>query len=302
VVVAGAGDPAVAWLAARQYGVVSSAQLQACGLSRSAIRHRHRNGRLHGLRRGIYLVGHRAAPPGARQAAAVLLCGPNATLSHRSAAAWWGMSDSERDHVDVTVIHRNAGPKPGVRVHRVTDLHPQETRTRYGLPVTSPARTVLDLAAVLDGRSLERALDEAIASRLLRERDLVRALERRPGRPGTARLRALLDDTRGTTRTRAESEERFLALVRRAELPTPELNVRVGRYEVDALWREEGLAVEIDGHRFHGGHGASESDRMRDADLDDAGLRIRRLTWRRITRHPEAVAATLARALATRRQ
>jgi len=113
---------------------------------------------------------------------------------------------------------------------------------------------------------------------------------------------ALLDDTPGATRTRAESEERFLALVRRAELPTPELNVKVGRYEVDALWREQGLVVEIDSRRHHGGGQAYERDRVRDADLDDAGLRIRRFTWRRITRHPEAVAAALARALATQRQ
>ncbi|MGI8660212.1 MAG: DUF559 domain-containing protein [Thermoleophilaceae bacterium] len=201
----------------------------------------------------------------------------------------------------VTVANRNAGPKPGVHTHRVTDLSRGDARTRHGIPVTSPTRTLLDLAATSNGRALERVLDEAIALRLLREHDLVRALERQPGRPGTARLRALLDGAPGTTRTRAESEERFLALVRRAELPPPELNVKVGPYEVDALWREQGLAVEIDGHRFHSGHRAFESDRVRDADLDDAGLRIRRLTWRRITRHPEAVAATLARALATRR-
>jgi very-short-patch-repair endonuclease len=300
--VAGAGDAAVAWVAARQHGVISSAQLESCGLSHDAIRHRCRNGRLHRLRRGLYLVGHRAEPSGARQMAAVLLCGPNAVLSHPSAAAWWGMAEERRgDPVHVTVAGRNAGSKPGVRVHRVTDLTRGDVRTRHGLPLTSPSRTLLDLASEGDGRALERALDEALALRLVRERDLVHAVERRRGRPGTARLRELLDDAPGTTRTRAESEERFLALVRRAELPAPELNVMVGSYEIDALWREQGLAVEIDSRRHHGGGQAFERDRIRDANLDDAGLRIRRFTWRRIVQQPEAVAATLARALASQR-
>lgn len=234
--------------------------------------------------------------------AAVLLCAPNAVLSHNSAAAWWGMAgESSGDPVHVTVRHRNAGSKPGVRAHRVSDLIRGDVRTRHGVPVTSPTRTLLDLAATSDGRTLERALDEALALRLARERDVARALEGRTGRPGTARLRDLLDDAPGSTRTRAESEERFLALVRRAELPTPELNATVGPYEIDALWRDQGLAVEIDSRRHHGGGQAFERDRIRDADLDDAGLRIRRFTWRRIIRHPEAVAATLARALASRR-
>lgn len=233
----------------------------------------------------------------------MLLCGAHASLSNESAAAWWGMAEDRRGApVHVTVAGRHAGSKPGVQVHRAADMRPQDLRTRHRLPVTSPARTLLDLAAALDGRALERILDEALALALVRERELVRALEHRPGRRGTARLRALLSDAPGTTRTRAESEERFLALVRRAELPAPELNVRVGAYEVDALWREQGLAVEIDGRRFHGGGGgAFEGDRIRDADLDDAGLRVRRFTWQRITRHPEAVAATLSRALATPR-
>lgn len=234
--------------------------------------------------------------------AAVLLCGSNAVLSHGSAAAWWGMADDRSgDPVHVTVAGRHAGGKPGVRVHRVTAIPRGDVRTRHGLSLTSPTRTLLDLASEGDGRTLERVLNEALALRLVRERDLARAVERQRGRPGTARLRALLDDSPGTTRTRAESEERFLALVRRAELPMPELNVKLGPYEIDALWRDQGLAVEIDGRRHHGGGRAFEQDRIRDADLDDAGLRIRRFTWRRITRHPEAVAATLARALAAPR-
>jgi very-short-patch-repair endonuclease len=212
------------------------------------------------------------------------------------------MAEERREGpVDVAVADRNAGPKPGVRVHRVRDLTRHDVRTRHGLPLTSPIRTLLDLATEREGRALERILDEAIALRLVREPDLARALESRPGRAGTARLRDLLDDSPGTTRTRAESEERFLALVRRAELPTPELNARVSRYEIDALWRDEGVAVEIDSRRHHAGSQAFERDRIRDADLDDAGLRVRRFTWRRIDREPEAVVATLARALAAGR-
>lgn len=234
--------------------------------------------------------------------AAVLEYVANTVLSHDSAAAWWGMAEERRgDPVHVTIADRNAGSKPSVQVHRTADLTRDDIRTKHGIPLTSPTRTLLDLAATSNGRTLERVLDEALALRLIRERDLRQALASRPGRPGTARLRDLLDDAPGTTRTRAESEERFLALVRRAELPAPELNVRVGCYEIDALWREQGLAVEIDSRRHHGGGQAFERDRIRDADLDDAGLRIRRFTWRRIVRQPEAVAATLARALASQR-
>lgn len=149
--VAGLGDPAVAWLATRQHGVVSCAQLEVCGLSHDAIRHRNRSGRLHRLRRGLYLVGHRAELPGTRQMAASLLCGPNTVLSHDSAAAWWGIAtERSGDPVHVTVAGRNAGSKPGVRVHRVADLTPSDVRARHGIPVTSPTRTLLDVAIESD--------------------------------------------------------------------------------------------------------------------------------------------------------
>lgn len=294
------GDPAVAWLAARQRGLATVAQLRICGLTRDAVRHRVAVGRLHRVHRGVYLVGHESAPEGARQVAAVLACGPSAALSHRSAGARWGICAEDREAVDVLSAARNSGSKPGIRFHRTGKLDAGELRVRDGVPLTAPARTLIDLAGLLPERQLERALDAAVSARLVRESALVAALTAAPRRPGTARLRSLLGEGQGAILTRSEAERRFLALLRAAELPTPLVNVRVGDYEVDALWREQRLAVEIDGYRFHAGRGAFERDRIRDADLATAGLSVRRFTWRRLLNHPEAVIATVARALERR--
>ena len=185
---------------------------------------------------------------------------------------------------------------PGVTIHRTRLLPRADRRTKDGLPLTAPARTLIDLASDMSERELERALDEALIRRLLNERTLRRALDRSQGRPGVGRLRALIGEGLSKGATRSESERLFRRLLRAAELPAPEFNVRVGPYLLDALWPEHRVAAELDGYRFHSGRVPFEADRVRDADL--SGFKVLRFTWRRLTRQPEAVAATVARELA----
>ena len=194
------------------------------------------------------------------------------------------------------MVGRNARKRAGLKVHRVADLHPADRAMREQIPVTSPARTLLDLAGHLPERDLNRAADEARVHRLVSDRSLTEQFRRYPNHRGTAALRKAIQTEPALTRS--EAERRLLELVRKAGLPDPELNARVGPWEVDLLWRAERLIVEVDGYAFHSSRSAFERDRRRDADLGADGYRVLRLTWRRITQHPEAVVATLAAALA----
>lgn len=298
-VVARRGDHAVAAVAARQHGVVSHAQLLAAGITRRAIERRVQAGRLHRVRKRVYAVGHAAELPLAREAAALLACGPAAVLSHRSAGAIWGFAVRPAG-TDVTIVGSDCGAKPGIRVYRARRMAAVDLRRRAGLPLTAPARTLLDLAAALNDDELGRAVNEALVLRLTSERELRDVVERSRGRRGAPRLRRLLAETRGPSMTRSEAERRLLDLVRAAGLPVPETNVRLGRFEVDVLWRAERLVVEVDGYAFHGTRAAFERDRVRDAELQAAGFAVLRVTWRQLHDTPEATVASIARLLARR--
>jgi very-short-patch-repair endonuclease len=292
-------DRLIGELAARQYGVVSRSQLLAMGIGAGAIHTRLRKHYLHPLHRGVYAVGHLALLPLAREMAAVLACGKGAAVSHRSAAVVWHLLPATDDgHIDVTVPAMGRRCRPGLRIHRSRRLRPQDVRHVRGLPVTAPWRTLVDLADTASDRELERATHEAITRRLISARRLLADTERYRGRRGIGRLKRLLEDNDSTTLTRSEAEERFLALVRAAQLPPPEVNVRVHGHEVDFLWREQGLAVEVDGFQFHSTRAAFERDRNRDAELQSAGLRVLRVTWRQVVETPYATLTNLVRALA----
>lgn len=279
--------------------MVTRAQLREAGLTDRAIDRRLESGRLHRVHRGVYLVGHVVMPQHAREMSAVLAVGPNAVLSHRSAAWLWQLLSypARPASVDVTVWGRNAGRRPEIRIHRVSALGPGETRTCQRIPTTTPARTLIDLAYQVSARELERAVAQAQTRGLTSRRDLLALLARHPGRRGTAALRALLNRGSAAVLTRSEAEERFLALVRKAQLPVPDVNVRLAGYEVDVLWREERLIVEVDGFAFHSSRAAFERDRLRDAELQAQGFRIIRVTWRQIVDHPEAMLVRITKAL-----
>jgi very-short-patch-repair endonuclease len=285
-------------MAARQHGVVTRTQLLAADIDGAVIDRRIRRGRLHPIHRGVYMVGPVAAPR-APEMAAVLACGSASALSHLSAATvLWQMLAHRRRPERPEVMDRNRlHRRPGIRTRFVRTLRPDETTTLDGIPVTTPARTLHDLAAVVGPRELERALAEALAKRLTTLDAVARVVARHPRDPGRATLRALLQDGRPAL-TRSEAEERFLALIREAGLPMPAANVRVEGLEVDFLWRAERLVVEVDGYAFHSSPGAFNNDRRRDTALVAAGLRVTRLTWQQITEEPMPVVARLAQALA----
>ena len=175
-----------------------------------------------------------------------------------------------------------------------------EVRRFRRIPVTSAARTVLDVAALVAVDELERIVAEAEGRRLVGERELVDVLARNSGRNGAAPLRALLEGDGDPARTRSRAERKLLKLLRAASLPAPETNARLGPYEVDLLWRDRRLAVEVDSYSFHSGRPKFERDRLRDADLQARGFRVVRVTWRQLTREPDAVVARIAHLLGER--
>ncbi len=307
-------DRAVMAVARRQHGAISWTQLTRTGLSAGGVRNRVARGWLRRVHRGVYLVGPLLAIHSYAMAA-VLAAGEDALLSHYPAAVLWGLRPPCDAAIDVTVPGRKARDRPGIRLHR-SHLHPTDRARHQSVPVTSPARTLLDLATQLTQRNLDRATDEARVHRLVTDHALTGKvpLSTRP-RGSTKRTRKLNEQFRryphhrGTPAptqaiqtepalTRSEAERRLLELIRAARLTTPETNVRVGQHEVDFLWREQRLVVEVDGYAFHSSRGAFERDRRRDADLAREGIRVVRVTWRQIADEPEAIVATLAAALA----
>jgi very-short-patch-repair endonuclease len=285
----------IAAIAGRQDNVVTREQLTQVGLGVGAIAHRLVAGTLQRLHRGVYLLG--AAPPSAeaRARAAVLVCAPAAYLSHRSAAALWRLlPEIPVEDLDVTVVGRNPGVHPGLRVHRSRTLGRPDIRHRHGIPLTSPARTLCDLAATEPTNVLERALNEARVLGLAKQRELDAALKRAQTRKGTALLRLLNENP---TITRNDAERKLLKLISDANLPRPLTNAPLQGYNVDFLWPAQRLIVEFDGFASHGHRHAFEKDRRRDRTLVAAGYRVIRITWRQLVEEPLAVIASVAQAL-----
>ncbi len=194
-------------------------------------------------------------------------------------------------------VDREIRARRGIVLH-YSPLDPTDIRRRERIPLTSPARTLLDLGASLDEDELEQAAAEASALRLVTRPQLQAQVDKHPHRPGTPSLRALLELDRDPALSRSKAERRLLNLIRNANLPEPETNVDVGPHEVDCLWRAAKLVVEFDSWTFHSSRQAFERDRRKDAALLALGYRVIRITWRRLTREAEAVISQIRRALA----
>jgi hypothetical protein len=235
---------------------------------------------------------HRPVSPLARAAAAVLACGSGAALSHWSAAVLWGIRERWPAIVDVTAP--TSRRQRGIRLHRSRSLTADDSTIHYGITVTTPARTLLDLADHLSDARLARAVNDARLHRLVTLSDLAAQLDRSPGR-ATSRLRPFLE--RPTGPTRSGMEDAFLAFVHRFNLPAPEVNQVVEGHTVDMLRRDRRLIAELDSRAFHDDDQPFEVDRERDAELLAAGWRVIRITWRRLTEQPEREALRLARLL-----
>lgn len=291
-------EQAIARLAGRQHGVIARWQLLGLGLGRGAIQHRIATGRLHPVHRGVYAVGHRRLTREGIWMAAVLACGRDAVLSHRSAAALWGIGSAAGPRVDVTLPSQSGNAPPGIALHRVRGLDDEDRVVRKSIPATSVARTLFDLAEVVDTRRLERSFEEAERLRLLDLRAVERVCQRSRGRRGLRPLLALLPNLKPPPHTRSELERRFLDLCRDFGLPAPIINAPVVGFEVDALWPYAKLIVELDGYEFHRTRAAFERDRARDAVLQAGGHRVVRLTQRQLTNEPAATAKLIRRLLA----
>ncbi|HEY5430882.1 MAG TPA: DUF559 domain-containing protein [Solirubrobacteraceae bacterium] len=291
----GTGEWGLAGAAARQRGLIHRSQLLATGFDRRAIARLVARGALYPVLPRVYAVGHPTLAPLAAELAVLLYLEHDAVISHASAARLWGLSPGDVSTVEATVIGRDTVRRSGLRTYRVPDLDPRDVRLRHGLPVTSAARTLLDVAAEAP---VERALNEARVLGLVSDRDLTDAIERVPGRAGTRQLRAVLGAELGPSLTRSEAERLLRNLVEQAQLPWPRFNATVHGYEVDALWARERVVVEADGYAFHGHRAAFERDRRKDQTLAAAGYTVIRVTWRQLADEPLAVAVRIAQALA----
>lgn len=288
----------VAGLAGVQRGLVSLGQCHHAGLSRAAIRFAVATGWLSRVLPRVFAVGTAVPGPGAGEVAALLHIGHDVAVGHRSSAALWELVDAPGDAVELTVIGRGLRPRPGIELHRVPWLDARDVRIRHGIPVTSPARTLIDLGSAGEPDLLEEALARARVRRLVADGDLRDAIARAPGRTGVAPLRRLLRAGHGDAPTRSGFERTLHRVVAAAGLPAPRACATVLGFEVDALWPPERLVLECDGWRFHGDRAAFERDRLRDQTLLAHGYRVIRITWRQLSEEPLAVVARLAATLA----
>jgi hypothetical protein len=290
-------------LAQRQHGVVAARQLRSLGFPYSTVHDRAATGRLHRIHNGAYAVGRPDLPPKGRWMAAVLACGPGALLSHAAAAALHEIRSTAASRIDITVPHPYLLTRPGIRVHRHTELTAADATQLDGIPVTSIPRTLLDLATVLTQPQLERACEQAVLEDSFDMRAIGKLLARSHGRRGVRRLRAVL--ARGDLGANVPAsglERRFRDLCENAGLPPPEINryLLLGDeyHKVDFLWRRQRVVIEVDSTRYHSTGWQRRRDAGRDALLLAHGFASTRVTEDQIQHRPELAARTVAALLA----
>ena len=288
-------------LAARQHGVITRRQLEAAGFSSDQIDSRLARGRLHATWRGVYAIGRPQLTPLGWWMAAVLACGPNTLLSHESAAALWGIRGTKERRDDEStpprVIHvsvpgSSTRLRTGIRVHRRSRLSRADHDEWERIPVTSPARTLIDVAPQLTEPEVEAAVNQADKLDRIDPESLRAALDKNRGVSGIATLRKILD--RRTFRlTDSELERRFLRLAGRAGLPPPLTQVRVSGFRVDFYWPDLRLIVETDGLRYHRTATQQSRDRIRDQVHVAAGFTVLRFTHAQVKFEADRVVKTL---------
>lgn len=287
-----------AWdLAGRQHGIMARRQLLALGFSAIAIEHRVAKGRLHPVRRGVYAVGWPELTRERRWVAAVLACGDGAALSHRSAAALWGIGAERGGVIDVSVRRVCRHRRSGIQARSRPTLPDEDVLVHDRISVTRPVRTLVDMAAEVDVRFLERAVNEADKRDLVDPESLREALSGFAGEPGVKALRGLLD--RHTFRlSDSDLELLFRPVAAAAGLPPPETKAWVNGFEVDFFWPRLGLIVETDGLRYHRTPAAQARDRLRDQAHTAAGMASLRFTHSQVKYEPAHVQRVLERTTA----
>jgi very-short-patch-repair endonuclease len=296
-------DDRIRAIAEPQRARVARSQLLATGISRSAIGRRVRSGRLELIHRGVYGLPHSAELPLAAETAALLACGAGAILSHHSAATLWRLRPGVARPVHVTLPGHRGCPAPtGVVVHRCVTISAADVCVHEGLPVTSPARTLLDVAGTVSDREVELLLDESLfVRRILTVTQVAEVLARAGNHPGRARLARVACGYTHSSKIDSQPEERMLALIRAANLPEPRVQVHVLDYRLDFLWPELRLAVEVDAYGTHGSRARFEADRRRDARLlTEKGITVLRVTGATVEQRPFEALGLVARAIGQR--
>jgi Transcriptional regulator, AbiEi antitoxin/Protein of unknown function (DUF559) len=285
-------DRRVGDLAAKQHGVISLAQLVAAGFTKNVVARWVAAGRLHRIHRGVYAVGHTALTAAARDLAAVLACGPGAVLSHRSAGVRLVIV-RYAPKLEVTVPGRRVR-RPGIVVRGSTSLEVEDRGVVDRIPITSPARTIVDLAEVLTERRLADAIHEAEVQRIFDLRKLEGAMARVPGRAGRHKLRRVIAGyDGGPPMTRTEIEILFLRLCIDYAIPRPLVNIWIHGFEVDFYWPDAALVVETDGAATHLTRKAFHEDRRRDRILAANDIQVLRVTWRDLRDDPAGLAGEI---------
>lgn len=291
----------IADLASSQRGLITRWQLIDAGVPASTIGAWLDRGYLHRVLRGVYLVGHSVPPEHARALAATLAWRAEALLSHRAAIFHWNLLEGEMPRVlEVTVLGPRVSGPAGVRAHFTKHLEPDERSIHQGVPVTSPARTLIDFAAQGSAYQVAKAYEEGLIRKYYDREDIGALLERHSGRRGIKKIRALYERDAPPSVTYREAHKRLLELIRSSDLPHPETEVRIGRHRVDILWREAKLVVEMDGAAFHSTPARIEADKKRDAELAALGYLVIRVTWRQLVDEPHAVISRIALTLGRR--
>jgi very-short-patch-repair endonuclease len=289
--------PIIARLAWNGHGAVSRAALLNADVADHRIDARVRSGRLRVVHRGVYEV-QGMATPNTPLAAALLACGERSAIAGASAALLWCLPGGRApDGVEVLVENAHRRRTTGIIAHRVREFAEGEITLHHGIRVTTPARTLLDLAPRLTARALEQAIAQAERAEVMTRTDLAALVERRPRHRGSRAVRAILLSDAPLAMTRSPAEELVLRHLRSTSLPQPEVNAPLLGMEVDFLWRQQRFALEVDGYRHHGSVRAYHADRRRDAVLVANGYRSMRITWKQITEEPVATMVALAQAL-----
>jgi len=298
------GDAEISRLAELQHGHVHRIQLRAAGLGRGAVSNRLATGRLHRSLPSVYLVGRPGADAAGREMAAALHFRGDALIAGRTAAERWGLEITgapPRAPVDVLTVSPHTTAVSGVRITRTRALTRSDVRWRNGIPVTSPARTLLDLAGMLSPAELEAAVASALGHGLTRRSNITNVMARNPHAKGIALLRELAAEDSQPRDTRSNYERKLLELIRLAGLPVPQTNVRLAGHLVDVYWPELRLVAEFDSWTYHRGRAAFEQDRLRDQHLLAAGHRVTRITGRQLDHSAYEVVARLATIIAAAR-
>jgi very-short-patch-repair endonuclease len=290
----------IARVATGQRNLITTQQLRGLGLSKAGISRRVEAGRLHPRHRGVYVVGTELLLPGARELSAALSAGDECWVSHRSAGLVYRALEKDAGDVDITVARGGREDRDGIRFHRSVCLGDDDVGAYDGIPITSPARTLLDLATVLARGELAWAYNEMLIQHLVTPAAVRELLGRTHGHPGSGRLEAIVERDDDPRRTKGRLAALVRAALDRAGVQRPEEDEDLYGWEVDFYWPEHGLVLEADGYQFHSGPESWRRDRRKQADLESRGLRVLRTDWDEVTQRPESMVARVVGAQAER--